>query len=112
VAPDVARGVALRHDWGLQYTSGHYQGALRWLGIEAPPVFAGEPPCNGCAERFIRTLKEQCKWARTHIDLAGLRTAARALVERYKTQWLIERPDTRHRGKPTRVPCRRSRHDP
>ena len=57
---NLARGIALRHDWGPQYTSGHFQGALRWLGIEDSPAFAGEPPCNGCAERFIRTLKEQC----------------------------------------------------
>lgn len=91
VTPDVARGIACRHDWGPQYTSGHFQGALRWLGIEAPPAFAGEPPCNGCAERFIRTLKEQCLWARTYADLDDLRTAVCAFVERYNTQWLIER---------------------
>jgi transposase InsO family protein len=91
VAPDVARGIAVRHDWGPQYTSGHFQGALRWLGIEPSPAFAGEPPCNGCAERFIRTLKEQCLWAQTYDDLDDLRTAVRAFVERYNTQWLIER---------------------
>ncbi len=66
VPPDVARGIAMRHDWGPQYTSGHFQGALRWLGLEASPAFAGGPPCNGCAERFIRTLKDQCLWARTY----------------------------------------------
>ena len=91
VTPDVARGIALRHDWGPQYTSRHFQGALRWLGIEPSPAFAGEPPCNGCAERFIRTLKEQCLWARTYLDLDDLRTAVSAFVERYNTQWLIER---------------------
>ncbi|MDR7480470.1 MAG: integrase core domain-containing protein, partial [Armatimonadota bacterium] len=91
VTPDVARGIALRHDWGPQYTSGHFQGALRWLGIEPSPAFAGEPPCNGCAERFIRTLKEQCLWARTYVDLDDLRTAVSAFVARYNTQWLIER---------------------
>ncbi|MDI6773702.1 MAG: integrase core domain-containing protein, partial [bacterium] len=91
VAPDVARGIALRHDWGPQYTSGHFQGALRWLGIEASPAFAGEPPCNGCAERFIRMLKEQGLWARTYADLDDLGTAVRAFVGRYNTQWLIER---------------------
>lgn len=91
VTPDVARGIALRHDWGPQYTSGHFQGALRWLGIEPSPAFAGEPPCNGCAERFIRTLKEQCLWARTYVDLDDLRAAVCAFLERYNTQWLIER---------------------
>lgn len=91
VAPDVARGIACRHDWGPQYVLGHFQGALRWLGIEASPAFAGEPPCNGCAERFIRTLKEQCLWAKTYADLDKLRTAVRAFVECYNSRWLIER---------------------
>ena len=54
------------------------------------PDVAREPPCNGCAERFIRTLKEQCLWARTYDDPGDLRTAARAFVARYNTQWLIE----------------------
>lgn len=90
-ASDVARGIALRHDWGPQYVSGHFQGALRWLGVEASPAFADEPPCNGCAERFIRTLTEQCLWAQTYGDLDDLRIAVRALVERYDGHWLIER---------------------
>lgn len=46
VAKDVARGIALRHDWGPQYTSGHFQGSLRWLGIQSSPAFVGEPPCK------------------------------------------------------------------
>lgn len=91
VAPDVARGVACRHDWGPQYTSGHFQGSLRWLGIADSPAFAGEPPCNGCAERFIRTLKEQCLWARFYRDVIELRDAVAAFVQRYNDEWLIQR---------------------
>lgn len=41
--------------------------------------------------RSIRPLKEQCLWAQTYADLDDLRTAVRAFVERYNTQWLIER---------------------
>jgi transposase InsO family protein len=52
VAPDVARGIQLRHDWDPQYLSGHFQGTLKWLGIEDSPAYAGEPSCNGCAERY------------------------------------------------------------
>jgi putative transposase len=26
------------------------------------PAFLGEPETNGCAERWIRTLKDQCLW--------------------------------------------------
>lgn len=90
VDADLARGVSLRHDWGPQYTSGHFQGAIRWLGIEDSPAFAGEPPCNGCAERFIRTLKEQCLWARLYEDVEDLRHAVVEFMRRYNEEWLIE----------------------
>lgn len=88
---NLARGIALRHDWGPQYTSGHFQGAIAWLGIEDSPAFAGEPPCNGCAERFIRTLKEQCLWARLYEDVEDLRQAVLEFTRRYNDEWLIER---------------------
>ena len=49
-----------------------YDAARQRFG-EVTPDVAREPPCNGCAERFIRTLKEQCLWARTYDDLGDLR---------------------------------------
>jgi len=91
MGPDVARGIALRHDWGPQYTSSHFTGSLRWLGISDSPAYVGEPPCNGCAERFIRTLKEQCIWSRTWESAEELAEGIRSFVELYNTQWLIER---------------------
>lgn len=89
--PDVARGISCRHDWGPQYTSSHFTGSLRWLGIEDSPAYVGEPPCNGCAERFIRTLKEQVIWARRWNTIEELAAAIRAFVELYNNEWLIER---------------------
>ena len=56
---DVARGVQLRHDVGPQYRSAHFLGSIAWLGIIDDAAFLGEPETNGCAERWIRTLKEQ-----------------------------------------------------
>jgi transposase InsO family protein len=91
LSPDVARGISCRHDWGPQYTSSHFTGSLAWLGIEDSPSFVGEPPCNGCAERFIRTLKEQCIWSKAWRDVDELAKAVRTFVELYNTQWLIER---------------------
>ena len=43
---------------GSQYLSDHFQGELRFLGIRSSPSFVAAPEGNGCAERFIRTLKE------------------------------------------------------
>ena len=91
VGPDVARGIAVRHDWGPQYTSSHFGGALRWLGLADSPAYVGEPPCNGCAERFIRTLKEQCIWSRTWQTVDELAAGVRTFIESYNDGWLIER---------------------
>jgi putative transposase len=54
---DIARGLQLRHDWGPRYRSGHFLGSIAWLGITDDAAFLGEPETNGCAERWIRTLK-------------------------------------------------------
>jgi putative transposase len=54
------------------------------------PAYPGEPECNGCAERWIRTLKEQCLWARTYRDVDDLHQAV-AAFELYNREWLIER---------------------
>jgi transposase InsO family protein len=91
LAADVARGVEVRHDWGSQYRSAHFTGSLAWLGITDSPAYPGEPECNGCAERWIKTLKEQCLWARLYRDVDDLRQAVAAFVELYNTRWLIER---------------------
>ena len=41
-----------------QYVSHHFQAEIRFLGIASSPAFVREPEGNGCAERFIRVLKE------------------------------------------------------
>jgi len=88
---DVARGIALRHDWGPQYRSAHFLGSIGWLGIADDAAFLGEPETNGCAERWIRTLKEQCLWAQLHDTVDELRQAVAGFVEAYNSQWLIGR---------------------
>jgi putative transposase len=88
---DVARGLSLRHDWGPQYRSGHFLGSIGWLGIADDAAFLGEPETNGCAERWIRTLKEQCLWAELHDTIEELRQAVSGFVDRDNTSWLIQR---------------------
>ena len=88
---DVARGLELRHDWGPQYRSAHFVGSLAWLGITDSPAFLGEPETNGCAERWIRTLKDQCLWAQLHDTIDELRQAVAGFIDRYNSSWLIQR---------------------
>jgi putative transposase len=77
---EIARGIKLRHDWGSQYRSHHFQGSLTWLGIEDDAAFVGEPQGNGLAERFTRNLKVQCLWSRLFDDVDHLRRDATAAV--------------------------------
>lgn len=91
VACDVARGLALRMDHGSQYTSDHFQNQLHAWGIAPSFAFLQEPQTNGVAERFIRTLKEQCIYGRTFRTLEELRQAVTQFVQRYNSQWRIEK---------------------
>jgi putative transposase len=90
-AAAVARGLKIRHDHGSQYMSDHFQKEIAFLGIESSPAFVRAPEGNGCAERFIRTLKENLLWVRTFETIEELRQALRAFRETYNTKWLIER---------------------
>ena len=88
---NIALGLGLRHDWGPQYTAHQFQGELRWLGIRSTPSYVGEPECNGVAERFIRTLKEQCLYLHDFESLEEAREAIAGFIERYNRGWLLER---------------------
>jgi putative transposase len=86
-----AAGLALRHDHGSQFMSDVFQEELRFLGITSSPAFVREPEGNGCAERFIRTLKEQLLWLERFASVEDLRLALLAFQDRYNREWLIER---------------------
>ena len=90
-AKDIARGLAVRHDHGSQYMSEHFHKEIKFLGIESSPAFVRAPEGNGCAERFIRTLKENLLWVRHFETIEELRLALLAFREVYNTTWLIER---------------------
>lgn len=90
-AKGIARGLAVRHDHGSQYMSDHFQKELAFFGIESSPAFVRAPEGNGCAERFIRTLKENLLWVQTFDTVADLRQALLEFRETYNAKWLIQR---------------------
>lgn len=90
-APRIALGLGLRHDWGPQYTAHQFQGELRWLGIRSTPAYVGEPECNGVAERFMRTLKEECLYLHDFESLEEARQIIHEFIERYNHGWLVQR---------------------
>jgi putative transposase len=91
IGKKVAHGLAIRHDHGSQYMSDAFQTEMRFLGIESSPAFVRAPEGNGCAERFIRTLKENLLWIRTFDTVEELRLALLAFRVTYNATWLIQR---------------------
>jgi transposase InsO family protein len=91
IGKDVVHGLAVRHDHGSQYMSDLFQTEMRFLGIESSPAFVRAPEGNGCAERFIRTLKENLLWIRIFDTVEQLRLALLEFREIYNTTWLIQR---------------------
>jgi len=86
-----AVGIRNRHDHGSQYMSDDYQAEIAFLGLESSPSYVRQPECNGCVERFIRTLKEQLLWVRTFQNVEELRQALAEFRERYNQRWIVQR---------------------
>jgi putative transposase len=68
-----------------------FQKEVAFLGIGGSPAFVRAPEGNGCAERFIRTLKENLLWVRTFDTVEALRAALLEFREVNNATWLIER---------------------
>ena len=62
--------------------------AIAFLGMESSPSFVRQPECNGCVERFIRTLKEQLLWVRVFQNVEELRGVLAEFRERYNQKRL------------------------
>ena len=67
------------------------QTEMRFLSIQSSPAFVRAPEGNGCAECFIRTLKENLLWIRTFNTIEDLRLALLAFRDIYNTTWLVQR---------------------
>jgi transposase InsO family protein len=90
-AQAIAEGLQIRHDHGSQYMSDDFQDEIKFLGITSSPSFVREPEGNGCAERFIRTLKENLLWVKTFETVEELRQALLEFKKTYNEQWIIEK---------------------
>ena len=99
VAEDAALGLSIRHDHGSQCMSHDFQREITWLGTASSPAFVRAPEGNGCAERFIRTLKENSAssagqallWVSAFQTVEELRLALLELRQTYNKHWLVER---------------------
>ena len=87
----VAAGTKLRHDHGSQFVSDDFQAEVAFLGLESSPAFVREPEGNGCAERFIRVLKENLLWQQRFDTVDDLRQALHTFKDAYNQGWILQR---------------------
>ena len=95
----MARGCCTRGVIGRICGSNHFratnlttpQSEIRFLGLESSPAFVREPEGNGCAERFIRTLKEQLLWIRSFRTIEEMRVALHAFKDLYNSKWIVQK---------------------
>jgi len=84
-ANDIVRGLAARHDHGSQDMSDHFQKEITFRASKARPPLSALPKGNGCAERFIRTLKENLFWVHHFETIEELCQAYLTFRETYNT---------------------------
>lgn len=93
VEKDVCKGMALklRSDHGSQYDSNDFMAEMKFLGLNMSKAFVRQPECNGCIERFHRTLEEEVFSLNHFKTLDEANEAIRKFVDNYNRQWLIYR---------------------
>jgi len=68
-----------------------FQEEIAFLGITNSPAFVRAPEGNGCAERFVRILKENLLWVQDFATVEEWRQAFLLLQRLDNEQWIIQR---------------------
>lgn len=76
-------GLTVRHDNGLVFGSELFRGVARDYGLRQEFITPYTPEQNGLAERFIRSLKEECAWLQNFESLEQARTVIAAWIAWY-----------------------------
>jgi transposase InsO family protein len=95
VFPGVVRGLKLRHDNLPLFRTPEFREPLRQLGIQFSRSPILSPWMNGCAERFVRTLRENLLVLRSFPTLTELKHAVQEFRNTYNRDWLLTRADYR-----------------
>jgi transposase InsO family protein len=90
-ATSAGKGLSLRHDHGSPFVSDQFQKELKFAGVSSSPAYVREPETNGCAERFVKTLKEQLLWVRRFDTVKSLNQALQGFLRAYNNSWIVQR---------------------
>ncbi len=84
----------LRSDHGSQYDSKDFMNEMKFLGLKISKSFVRSPECNGCIERFNRTIQEEVFNINTFQNIEEARTVINTFINDYNNEWLIHRLGT------------------
>ena len=93
VKKDVCQNMELqlRSDHGSQYDSKDFMNEMRFLGLKMSKSFVRSPECNGCIERFNRTIEEEVFSVTTFRNIEEAIVAINTFIGDYNSEWLIHR---------------------
>ncbi|HNY05318.1 MAG TPA: integrase core domain-containing protein [Candidatus Egerieousia sp.] len=93
VEKDVCTGMELklRSDHGTQYDSKDFMEEMEFLGVNMSKSFVRSPQCNGCIERFNRTIEEEVFSIERFHSLEEANEVINSFIEAYNKDWMIHR---------------------
>lgn len=93
VRKDICKGMQLqlRSDHGSQYDSADFMKEMNFMGLSMSKSFVRSPECNGCIERFHRTLEEQVFSVNNFTSFEEAYTKIDEFINDYNNDWIIHR---------------------
>ena len=78
-------GMQIRHDNGLVFGSKLFRAVVREYGLKQEFITPYTPEQNGLAERFIRSLKEECVWQNNFESMEHARATIAKWIDWYNS---------------------------
>ncbi|MDD3910860.1 MAG: integrase core domain-containing protein [Bacteroidales bacterium] len=81
----------LRSDHGTQYDSRDFMKEMEYLGLKMSKSFVRSPECNGCIERFNRTIEEEVFSIENFYSIEEAHVVIKRFIDNYNKDWIIHR---------------------
>ena len=81
----------LRSDHGTQYDSDDFMKEMDYLGLDMSKAYVRSPECNGCIERFNRTIEEEVFSIEQFSSLEQAQRIIETFIGNYNREWMIHR---------------------
>ncbi len=87
----VCKGTSLklRSDHGTQYDSDDFMKEMDYPGLDMSKAYVRSPECNGCIERFNRTINEEVFRIERFFSLEQAQRTLGTFIDNYNREWMI-----------------------